>query len=355
VIFLDLETFSEVPINVGTYRYAANCEVMLLAYAIDDGPARVLDLTASAHAAHIFTELTLGTHLLTAHNAMFDRNALRLGNLKIDIPIKRWRCTMAQALAHSLPGGLEKLGEIFKIDDDKQKAKRGKELVQLFCKPRPKNMKLRRATRHTHPKEWAEFVEYARLDVEAMRAVHKKMPEWNYTGFELDLWHLDQKINDRGMCIDVEFAKGAIGAVAREQKRLNTAVQDHTEGAVQSATQRDALLGHILAEYGVDLPDMTAATIERRANDPDLPIELRELLMLRLDSATTSTAKYRRFVGSVNGDGRVRGTAQFCGAARTGRWAHRTVQPGNMPRPSRDFDEVCRFIEAVKAGCADLV
>ena len=356
ICYSDTETFSAVPINAGTYRYAANAEVMLWPYAFDDGPVSLWDRTSGAKMpADLADALADPECIFMFHNAMFDRNVIRLGDLKITIPIQRVRCTMARALAHSLPGALGKLCEVFKIPDELSKIKEGKDLVQLFCKPRPKKQKIRRATRHTHPEKWAQFCDYANGDVLAMRALDKVMPNWNYQGAELELWFLDQIINDRGMCVDIEFAEGAIRAVDREQKRLAEAVQEHTNGAVQSATQRDVLLEHILTEYGVDLPDMTASTIERRANDPDLPIELRELLMLRLDATTASTAKYRRFVGSANDDGRVRGTAQFCGAARTGRWAHRTVQPGNMPRPSRDFDEVMQFIEAVKADCADLV
>lgn len=357
MIWLDLETYSEVPINVGTYRYAANCEVMLLAYAIDDGPVDVIDVskTGTEFAIQRIAELCLRGELFTAHNAMFDRNALRLGSLKLEIPIERWRCTMAQALAHSLPGSLDKLCDVFRISEDQAKIKDGKQLVQLFCKPRPKNSKLRRATRLTHPQEWQRFVEYAAADVEAMRAISKKMPNWNYTGEELALWHLDQKINDRGFQVDVDFAKGAIEAVTREQKRLAKEVQDRTDNTVQSANQRDALLAHILEQYGVDLPDMTAATLERRANDPDLPVELRELIGIRLDASTTSTSKYKRLVNGVNDDNRLRGTIQFCGAARTGRDAGRVFQPQNLPRPSHEFEEIEQFIEAVKADCADLL
>lgn len=356
MIWLDLETFSEVPINVGTYRYAANCEVMLIAWAIDDGPVQVHDLTlGGSWPAALEDNLDEPSQVIVAHNAMFDRNALRLGNLKLDIPIERWRCTMAQALAHSLPGGLEKLGEVFNIGEDQKKHARGKELVQLFCKPRPKNMKLRRATRHTHPAEWAEFVAYAGNDIEAMRAIAKKMPNWNYTGAELALWHQDQRRNDRGFLVDVDFAKAAIAAVDREQARLATEVQDQTNGAVQSANQRDALLEHILQEYGVDLPDMTGATLERRLDDPDLPQEVKELIAIRLDVATTSTSKYRRLVSGVGQDNRLRGTIQWDGAARTGRDAGRVFQPQNLPRPKHKFDEIEQFIAATKADCADLL
>jgi DNA polymerase len=100
-----------------------------------------------------------------------------------------------------------KLCDILQVPLDQAKHKAGKELVKLFCQPRPANAKLRRATRETHPTEWAQFLAYAGSDIEAMRAIDKRMPVWNYQGFELDLWHLDQRVNDRGFAVDVELAE----------------------------------------------------------------------------------------------------------------------------------------------------
>ena len=152
---------------------------------------------------------------------MFDRNVLRLSrNVQLDIPIERWRCSMVRAMAHGLPGSLDKIGEILRLPHDKQKLKEGKALVQLFCKPRPKNQKLRRATRHTDPELWARFIEYAKGDIVSMREIWDKLPSWNYQGQELALWHLDQKINDRGFAVDEELVEAAIRATDREQKKL---------------------------------------------------------------------------------------------------------------------------------------
>ena len=78
---------------------------------------------------------------------------------------------------------------------------------------------------------------------------------------------------------------------------------------------------------------MQASTLERRIEDPNLPAPVRELLAIRLQAGRASTSKYSAAVRGASSDGRIRGTSQFCGAARTGRWAHRLVQPGNMTRP----------------------
>ncbi len=226
---------------------------------------------------------------------------------------------------------------------------------QLFCKPRPKNSKLRRATSKTHPVEWQRFVAYAGLDIEAMREVYKRLPKWNYQGAELALWHRDQQINDRGVCMDVQFAQAAIEAVDLEQKQLAKRTQVMTDGEVQAATQRDAMIMHIVESYGVDLPDMQRSTLERRIADPDLPSPVKELLAIRLQASTTSTSKYKSLMKGISSDGRLRGTLQFCGASRTGRWAGRLFQPQNLPRPTLEQERIDEGIEALKSGCADLL
>jgi DNA polymerase bacteriophage-type len=405
-LFGDLETFSEVPIKDGTHRYAASALIMLWAYALDDGPVKVWDVLGQevswiepllgervAEPTHtmpddLFRALTDESVLITFHNAGFDRTVLRHAGSVVEraaaAQIGRWRCTMAQALAHSLPGGLERLCEVLDVEQDKRKLKIGKELVRLFCMPRPKNMKLRRATRQTHPEEWKRFVEYAGGDIEAMREVHKKLPQWNFKGRELELFHLDAKINERGVAVDLDLVNAAISTAERSQRDLAEQCVDLTEGEVASTTQRDALLAHLLAEHGVELPDMQASTLERRISDPDLPPVVRELLGIRLQASRTSTSKYTALVKGTSEDGRLRGLLQFCGAGRTGRWSGRLFQPQNLPRPDRtaaaiwhgheiktskylklrsspatsdeNVDEfIATGIEAIKADCADLL
>lgn len=355
VLYLDLETYSEVPINHGTYRYAEDAEVMLVAWAIGDGAVEVWDCTGADPMPHKLREALFdNSYLITAHNSMFDRTVLRL-QWSFDPPIERWRDTMVQAYCHSLPGSLGALCDVFGVSEDKAKAKRGKQLVQMFCKPRPKSSKVHRFTAETHPKEWAEFVDYARLDVEAMREVARKVPNWNYKGAELALWHLDQRINDRGIAVDLDLARSALAAVEEEQKVLAERTLEMTGGEVQAATQRDAMLEHMLAEYGVALPDLTGSTIERRLDDPDIPEPMKDLLRVRLQASTTSTAKYKSLMRATSRDGRLRGLLQFAGAARTARWSGRTFQPQNLPRPTLKDAEIEAGIEALKQGAAGFV
>ena len=374
-IWGDLETYSECDLKAhGTHRYAehASTEITVAQWAIDDGEPVVWDCTAHGVPYAFVALLEDPANTLVFHNSAFDRTLLR-NVWGVDIPVERWRDTMVKALCHGLPGALGKLGPILGLPRDQQKDKRGGQLIQLLAKPRPKGHKLRRATRESHPTEWAEFIEYSRQDIIAMREVDRRLPAWNYRGCELALWHLDQRINDRGFAVDLELARGAIAATDIEKARLKGEVQEATNGLVSSANKVDQLLTFILAEFGVSLPDMKADTLRRRLEDPELPDGVKLLLRLRLEGTKTSTAKYQALVKAASGDGRLRNTLQFAGALRTARWAGRIFQPQNMPRPDiglmamhfgvkvkdlndgliQDYED--QGVAALKGGFADFV
>jgi DNA polymerase len=350
ILYLDLETFCEVPINHGTHAYAEAAEVMLTQYAIDNGEPVVKEGLAEELPMLIDMADIVVTHTKDG----FDRVVLHYQG--IDIPLEKHHDTSIMALSHGLPGGLDKLCAIMGITGDMAKDKAGKQLIQLFCKPRPKTSKIRRATKETHPLEWGRFVSYAGQDIVAMRELYRKLPRVNYPSpREHALWCLDQRINDRGMRVDLALARGAISTVAAAKKIMDKRTKEITDDQLQSTTQRDKLLQLALADYGVALPDMQGATIERRLEDPDLPAGLRELLALRLQTATTSNAKYNRLLKAVSSDGRLRGALQFSGAARTKRWSGKVFQPQNLPRPDMEADEIALGIPAIIAGGAHLV
>ncbi len=120
--------------------------------------------------------------------------------------------------------------------------------------------------------------------------------------------------------------------------------------------QRPALFDYIMEEYQIDLDNLQASTLVRLIEDPDTPEELKALLAVRLQVTTTSTTKYRALSKGVTRDGRLKGTLQFCGASRTGRWSGRTFQPQNLPSKGLlHNDDIAIGIEILKAGCADLV
>lgn len=381
--FHDLETYSPEPINNGSHRYAEKAEVLLWAYADGNGDIRVWDV-ANGY-VHWQEELTglweeqyIGkpfppqslTEILHDpeaavwfHNGgMFDFVVLEhaLPHLLKLVDISRWRDTMVQAFSHALPGALEKLGEVLNLHEDHRKISEGKKLVRLFCMPQNEDFSKKfgtiRASKATHPAEWQRFVQYAGGDIVTMREARRLMPSWNYKDKQLLLWRTDLKINNRGFAVDLELAKHAETAATLIQDRLSRRVQVATDDEVGSATQRDAMLDFLqplCAEFGVELPDLKADTLERRLEDPDLPDYIKDLLRIRLEASMNSVSKFKTLLKRVSSDGRLRGSMQFRGAGRTGRWAHRGFQPGNLPRPSLSHELIEFAIECIKADDVD--
>ena len=347
-LFLDLESFSECDLKThGTPRYAAHpsTEIMLAQWAVNDGEPVVEEGLSD-----MLRELMADADVIVIHNSAFDRALIR-NVWGIDLAPERIDDTMVRALAHGLPGALGKVGECLGVPLDEQKDKRGTRLIQLFCKPQPKGNKLRRATKHTHPAEWAEFVEYSRQDIPAMRAIHQRLPNWNYRvgSPEHALWCLDQRINDRGFAVDTDLARAALEVSAKAQTNLAEQVQDASNGEIEKASKRDQFLKHIVEHYGVELPDLKKDTLKRRLEDPDLPDGVKQLIAIRLEASMTSSGKYKALLNAVSTDGRLRNTLQFAGAARTRRWAGRIFQPQNMMRPTMKKADIALGIELIKA------
>lgn len=352
-LFIDTETFSPVPLNAGLARYSAQGEVMIVTWALDDEPVSCWDVTADPKPPQKLLEDRKKATLLIAQNTQFDRTMIarmEWASLFAGLP---WYCTMQMALRHGLPGGLDKLSKIFKLPDEVAKIN-GRELIQLFCKLQKDD---NRYTRHTHPKQWREFLEYATQDIRAMREIYFKCPSWNDSAFELALSEHDYTINSRGIAVDLPFATQAVRACASAQERLGDQANALTFDYLDRATQRDRLLEFIFVEHGVTLPDLKQDTVERRLDDPELPEELKELLRVRLSASKSSTSKYRRVL-QRQVSGRLYYLLQIYGALRTGRWSGRDFQPQNLKRPSKafeDFDNVLATIDAVMCQGEELL
>lgn len=353
-LWLDTETFGTIPIKHGAHRYAEAAEVLLVAIAVDDEPTDVWDTQDTPDWRRDLQQMVDKAERVVIHNSAFDRTVLR--HCGVEIPADKVEDTMVLALQHSLPASLGQLCDVLGVPQDKGKDKEGRRHIQLFTKPAPKNWKLRRATRDTHPDDWKAFIEYARRDVDAMRHIYGRIPRWNADGSEVDLWRIDQAINDRGITVDGDLARAAIRAFQRATRSLAARAAAITNGAVTSTTQRDVLLAYLRDKRGVETDDLTKATVEKLLKGNLEPVA-RELLEIRQQAAATSPAKYGALIDAASSDGRLRGTIQFCGASRTGRDAGRIFQPQNLPRSPDWFDGGVQeaTIEAFKQDCEDVI
>lgn len=346
-LWLDVETRSRVPINRGVYRYAEDVEIILWQWAVDNGPVQIAESFPDELQA-----LFRNANEIWAHNAQFDRVVLaHAPGYKLTMPpIEKWRCTAALARMHGMPGGLDKLCTILKIPHEQAKLSNGKNLIQLFCVPHGTSY----YDKDSHPKEWADFRAYGGRDITAMRAVEAKLPKWNATPRMWKLWHLDQTMNDRGLCVDQELASAIVQECTAERSRLAQHTKDVAElidgnDSLESTTQRGRLMAY-LAEYGIVLTDMKADTIARRLEDETLPAHMRWLLTMRQETSRSSTTKAKRLLECVSADGRLRGLTTFCGAQRTGRKTGNIFNPLNLPRPKHAQAEIDLAIEMFKDG-----
>lgn len=356
-LYLDRETFCTLDIKtVGTYRYADEAQDLMIAYAIDEGPAQVWDCTAEECPDELWAAMQNAEEVI-AHNAQFDA-AIHDGPNQQWLPrieLNRWRCSMAQALSHALPGSLSDLCDVLKVPEDSTKLAEGKKLIRLFCQPQPSNRKVQRANRQTHPAEWARFKAYAVNDIMAMRECLRRMPAWNWDASAIEEWHCDQCINRRGFYVDRDLTRAGIRAAATEKTRIAVRFRELTRNEVESPSKRVQFQAYLNKEFNLSLDNTQSGTFLQEMKNPGLDPRCRELMSLAISANKTSTAKYAALDPAVQADGRFRGGLQFAGAGRTRRWAGRLYQLQNLPsRGLPDADEVERYIETLKAGTHDL-
>lgn len=177
-LYADIETYSSYDVTVvGAAKYAEDVEIILASFAVNDEVVEQWQLGESDK--RIKRLLQDPRFKLVAHNAFFERNQLGAVGW-CDRPIEDWHCTMAQALAHGLPGKLDMLCRVLGAPEEYQKKKGGTELMRIFSKPQRNGMRIMPEDR---PDKWAEYVAYSHQDTPAMRWCHLHMPRINLESF----------------------------------------------------------------------------------------------------------------------------------------------------------------------------
>lgn len=355
-LFLDTETFSPVELKKsGSYAYAehAETEILICSYAIDDEPVQVWDCTDGSRMPDDLRKALRQVQrhkakLVMANGLLFDRLIMR-NVWDIEIDPRDILDTMVLAFRHSLPGSLEAQCEVLQVQEDNAKDKKGKALIQRFCKPTPKNYKVRRYSKETHPQEWADFIRYAKSDISAMREVFYTLPTWGNIEFENTVLAVDQAINDRGFFVDTVLANAAIDAVKQHKIELQAEAQEKygagLTGAAFLPTLRELAPTH-------EILNAQKSTLNDLLSDDDLPDEARTLIEMRLGASSTASTKYNPLILGLSADGRRRGCLQYGGAKRTLRWAGKGFQPQNLARGYFAGEELEHGIDMLLKGRA---
>ncbi|WP_443660127.1 DNA polymerase [Clostridium algidicarnis] len=338
VLSIDIETYSDIDIRTsGVYKYVESegFEIMLFAYAFDNGPVQIVDLmNGEKLPCNVFYALKDPNIVKTAFNANFERNAIK-NQYPVSCLPEQWECTMVKALTMGLPGSLDMVGKAMHLEEDKQKMKEGKALIQYFCKPckstKANGMRTRNLPEHDVEK-WETFKEYCKQDVEAEREIRNKLSRYETTDNEKKIWNIDQEINDRGINTDIVLIENAIECDANYTKRLTHAAKKLTGlGNPNSPAQIKKWIG---ARVGHEIDSLNKTGLPGLIEEAESlgKREVVQMLELRKLMAKTSIKKYQTMQNSRCDDGRVRGLLQFYGANRTGRWAGRLVQVQNLPQ-----------------------
>ena len=332
---IDIETYSDQPLaKTGVYRYVESpvFEILLFGYSIDGGNVQQVDL-ACGEQIPIEVIAALGDDSVTkwAFNASFERICLsrHLGYPTGDyLEPDSWKCSMVWAATMGLPLSLEGVGSVLGLE--KQKLTEGKELIKYFCQPcaptKSNGQRTRNLPAHA-PDKWLAFKKYNIRDVETEMSIQARLAKYPVLDSVWDEYHIDQKINDRGVALDMELVQQAIQMDGRSRSELTQAMKELTALENPNSVQQ---MKQWLSDNGMETDTLGKKAVAEMLKTA--PPELQKVLTLRQQLAKSSVKKYQAMETAVCADGRARGMFQFYGANRTGRWAGRIIQMQNLPQ-----------------------
>lgn len=348
VVSIDFETRSAVDLRkTGVYKYAADqsTDIWCMAYKAPWSDDVLVWQPGDAVDIHLEDWIMAGG-LLSAWNANFERviwNEIMVGRYQWPATkIKQWRCTMAQASAMGLPRALGQAAAVLGVEEQKDKA--GAALMLRMARPRKVNADGSYTWWNTTDKV-EQLIQYCRQDVRTELSVAETlnaMPD-----AERRLYQLDQRINDRGVKVDIDLIERVSKLANDASENIDAEMKRLTNGQVKAATNAMDLTAW-LRGYELNVNSVDKQTVTRMLAMDGLHPIIKQVLRLRQDGAKSSTAKYDAMVNAANADDRMRGLLMYHGAA-TGRWSGRLVQPQNFPRPQKKQDELDEIIAKLKA------
>ena len=332
---VDIETFSSVDLGKsGVYRYAESedFEILLFGYSVNGSPVQVVDLACGENLPEeIRKAISDPTVMKWAFNAQFERICLSrfLGMPTGEYldPVS-WHCTMIWSATLGLPMSLAGVGTVLGLE--KQKLTEGKDLIRYFCVPckatKVNGGRTRNLPEHDWTK-WERFKSYNLRDVETEMEIQKKLSRFPVPENEWRNYCLDQKINDRGVALDMELAHRAVQCDNQYREFYLRQAREITglENPNSVLQLRDWLW-----ERGVELDSLSKNAVQDLL--PDTDGDVRKVLSLRQELAKSSVKKYTAMENLVCRDSRGRGLIQFYGASRTGRYAGKLLQVQNLPQ-----------------------
>ena len=345
--YMDYETRSAIDIKKsGAFLYVEDesFDVLLLAYAFDDGPVQVVDFTQGETWPEEFLQALRDPSVTkVAHNAIFERTVI--GKLLGYTPPEEWLDTMHLAAQCGLPLSLDAAGKALGLPEDQAKMREGKALIRYFCQPckstKANGGRTWNLPEHA-PEKWATFKAYCQRDVEVERTIFHTLERWMPSPEERRFWCLDARINERGVRIDRRMAQFAVAMDQRYKEELTAKAVALT--GLENPKSVSQVKTWLADQEGKEFPSLNkkvvADVVASLTSDAS-----REFMALRSELSKSSTAKYEAMLRAACADDHVRGTFQFYGANRTGRMAGRLLQLQNLPQNHmEDLDEARQLV-----------
>lgn len=371
-VHLDIETFSECDLKrCGAYKYAEDetTDLNCVVFAFDDEPPNLwvpLDslppgLLAKLNALMqnhgelyiqngcpaILKEHVEAGREVRAHNAQFERVVLngeagrKHGFPRLDI--NQMVCTAVKCAVRGLPRAL---GDAAKILGTHAKDDAGR--TDMLACAKPRTGKEKRWTPENAPDRFYNLYSYCIDDVLAERALDHFVPD--ITEDEQKNYQLDQRINDRGIRVDLAAIANVQRLIDKYKAFLQALVKDLT-GFEPSQTGK---LADWVRSHGYpQLENLQAETVKRAVADPACPDLVKTVLKAYSTNSMKAVSKFESMVRAACKDGRLHGMFLFYGAG-TGRWSSLIVQLQNLFRPVIDDPEFaieqfdCDDIEWIK-------
>ena len=331
LLSMDIECFSDVDlIKCGVYAYADSpaFEILLFAWSFDGGETQIIDFAQGEQLPAEVEDAIFDVSVTkTAYNANFERTCLSkyFGRY---IPPESWHCSAVQAAMLALPRSLEDVGRVLGLDE--QKMKEGKELIRYFCVPckptKANGGRIRNLPCHA-PEKWELFKTYCKRDVDVEKSIRRKLHNFPIPESEMELYRIDQRINDRGVLVDMKLVRNAVSCERLHKEVVTKRAYELT--GLENPNSVAQLKGW-LGDKGMEAESLSKKAVAEMIAETDGEVE--ELLRLRLMLAKTSVKKYEAIERSACSDGRVHGMLMFYGANRSGRWSGKNVQLHNLPK-----------------------
>jgi DNA polymerase len=344
-LFIDFESTSGVDLRkVGASRYSRDPStiVTVVAWAFDAGPVSA-ETMPKRLPQEILDHIKAGGEV-HAWNVHFEA-ALLTNHFKLNIDPATFRCTMQQALYAGLPAKLEHAGVALGLPPSKLKDISGHRLMMQMSRPKKDGTYW-----HDDPVKLADLAAYCKQDVIAERAIHQLTPELPKSEQAVSL--LDRQTNDRGIRLDLPLINLLLYIATYETTKLNAECKVLTKGIVTSPGTQTARLLAWLWDQGIQMATVGKEEVQETldtAPEAELDPLGTKVLGIRQKVAKSSVKKLQAMLNTVDRDERVRGTLQYYGASRTGRFSGRLIQPQNFPRPPKGWNPL-DAIRAIKNG-----